>query len=253
MYNEEFVRRAFLDDIKSLSHRAEAEGVTAYLHRPRQALRPNERFLQNTLKGIEYSELLGFINSLLSYKFQPPLNWLFAVLTHQTAIDMIFFLSKKKIKKNSANKRLDEEEMWRRHRLRQERSAQPGDKHYDEEGDERSTSVPGKKYVEASSVDVRITSQAIHTHTRDSQHRTAVKRARGRGSVGPRSDLEGSQDKTRHKESNKVDDTLNLETDDGKFDKIHESHRSSHRHKRKRRDKTRSSRRSRGKNDDGCS
>jgi hypothetical protein len=56
MYDEEFVRKSFLDEIKMLSHRAEAEGVTAYLHRPRPRQRPSERFLKTTLQGIEFSE-----------------------------------------------------------------------------------------------------------------------------------------------------------------------------------------------------
>jgi hypothetical protein len=58
MYDEEFVRKSFLDEINVLSHRADAEGVTAYLNRPRPRPRhrPNERFLKTTLQGIEFSE-----------------------------------------------------------------------------------------------------------------------------------------------------------------------------------------------------
>lgn len=184
MYDEEFVRKSFLDEIKSLSRRADAEGVTAYLHRPRTRHRPNERFLKTTLQGIEFT-----------------------------------------------NRRLDEEEMWRIHRRQQEQKPS--------EADECSKGVvSGRKCVDLSTANAegseRLQGQPLHM---------SIKRARGRGSIGPRSDLEGGQhkysyDETCYREPDDVDGTMKFESKDNRIDEDTKS-RSSHknRHKKRRRDK----------------
>lgn len=61
--NEDFIKRAFLHDIKDLTERAEKQGVTAYAEKLTPSggsrLRPNERFLRNTIASVEHSNRRG--------------------------------------------------------------------------------------------------------------------------------------------------------------------------------------------------
>jgi hypothetical protein len=114
--------------------------------------------------------------------------------------------------------------MWRMHRLQQEQ--QPT------EGGECSKGVlSGRKCVDLSTTNAEV------SEMHEGQPR-ALKRARGRGSLGPRSDLEDGQhsyyDAIRYTEP---DDTMKFESRDTRIDKDTKS-RSSHRHKKRRRDKT---------------
>ncbi|GMH38258.1 hypothetical protein BSKO_06142 [Bryopsis sp. KO-2023] len=58
------VARLIMNDAQQLEERAAVEGVTAFLRRPVHRAPPNERFLQNTLRSVEFANQQSEVNEM---------------------------------------------------------------------------------------------------------------------------------------------------------------------------------------------
>lgn len=161
-----------------------ARGITAYLEKPAKRLRPNERFLQNTLGNVRSG------------------TWSHGMSAYPLSLAHIHPLT------HPANKRAEEDEMWERRSLQRAR----------ESSSRRSKRAPSRSPSPASSSSQSSkdaspsTRLASHRHPHQEEHHTAAapdtspagglheedmqawlaqRRVRGRGGVGSLVDDEG--------------------------------------------------------------